>query len=318
MTQASGMRLKEGAQINQSLSNLALVISKLVEMADSKDSKSCDFVPFRNSKLTHILQNSLSGNSKTVMMAAISPSADNWEETLSTLRFAESAKKIKTSASKNERSEENVIAALRRELEQLKAEQAKGTASLSRSSSKGELEALESAMETYGRGFEAQIQIARDHQAHCAKALEGMGLSLGDISETVGLNATTPQLVNCSHDPSLQGCLVYFLDAGQREIRVGSDKQRCSIILQGLGISECNCVITNEDDLSLTILPVEGRVLVNGQQVCKVGPLRHGDRLILGYSHCFRVTVPLAAEDVAAQEQEWANLDEALKKVKLG
>merc|ERR1711871_1848626 len=92
-TEATGDRLKEGAMINQSLTNLAMVIHKLAEIGEKTSKKSKDdFVPFRNSKLTYILSESLSGNSQTVMMAALSPASSNSDETLGTLRFASSVK----------------------------------------------------------------------------------------------------------------------------------------------------------------------------------------------------------------------------------
>lgn len=78
-TQASGIRLKEATKINLSLSVLGNVISALV---DGKSSH----IPYRNSKLTRLLQDSLGGNSKTLMCATISPSDTNYVETISTLR----------------------------------------------------------------------------------------------------------------------------------------------------------------------------------------------------------------------------------------
>lgn len=69
------------------------VISILAENAEGANK----FVPYRNSSLTRILQNALGGNSQTIMICAISPAEDNYEETLSTLRYADQAKKIKTS-----------------------------------------------------------------------------------------------------------------------------------------------------------------------------------------------------------------------------
>ena len=70
------------------------VISILAENADGANK----FVPYRNSSLTRILQNALGGNSQTVMICAISPASDNYEETLSTLRYADQAKKIQNKA----------------------------------------------------------------------------------------------------------------------------------------------------------------------------------------------------------------------------
>lgn len=86
-TNATGERLKEANQINLSLSALGNVISALV------DGKS-KHVPYRTSKLTRLLQDSLGGNTKTVMIAALSPADYNFDETLSTLRYASRAKSI--------------------------------------------------------------------------------------------------------------------------------------------------------------------------------------------------------------------------------
>lgn len=74
-TQAQGDRLKEAIGINQSLTTLGQVITALAEKADSKKDI---FVPYRNSALTRILQNALGGNSKTIMICAISPASDNF------------------------------------------------------------------------------------------------------------------------------------------------------------------------------------------------------------------------------------------------
>jgi len=78
-----------------------------------------DFVPFRESVLTWILRDSLVGNSKTVMLAAISPSATNYHETLSTLRFAAQAKQLKTKAIVNEDPVQRLVADLKAEVARL-------------------------------------------------------------------------------------------------------------------------------------------------------------------------------------------------------
>eukprot|EP00981_Chlorochromonas_danica_P014431 scaffold7976_cov179-Ochromonas_danica.AAC.5 len=97
-TGATGATLKEGANINKSLSALGNVINALVECSKGKST----FIPYRNSKLTRVLQESLGGNSITSMLAALSPAACNFEETLSTLKYANRAKAIKVKAVKNE------------------------------------------------------------------------------------------------------------------------------------------------------------------------------------------------------------------------
>lgn len=112
-TGASGATLREGASINKSLMTLGLVISLLVG-GKSKH------IPYRDSQLTRLLQESLGGNSITVMLAAISPADDNFDETLSTLQFADRAKKIKNTAKKNQDVNQAVIEELRDEIEELR------------------------------------------------------------------------------------------------------------------------------------------------------------------------------------------------------
>merc|ERR1719261_2204752 len=113
-TGATGQTLKEGANINKSLSVLGNVINALVECANGKKV----FVPYRNSKLTRVLQESLGGNSLCTMLATLSPAACNFEETVSTLRYANRAKAIKVSAKKNE--EASQISRLQAEINELK------------------------------------------------------------------------------------------------------------------------------------------------------------------------------------------------------
>merc|ERR1719461_107111 len=113
-TGASGQTLKEGANINKSLSALGNVINALVENANGKKV----FIPYRNSKLTRVLQESLGGNSLCTMLATLSPAACNWEETIGTMRYANRAKSIKVNATKNE--EESQISRLKAEVEELK------------------------------------------------------------------------------------------------------------------------------------------------------------------------------------------------------
>ncbi len=85
-TGAKGVRLKEGANINKSLTTLGKVISALAEVASNKKKKKTDFIPYRDSVLTWLLRENLGGNSKTAMIAALSPADINYDETLSTLR----------------------------------------------------------------------------------------------------------------------------------------------------------------------------------------------------------------------------------------
>ncbi|UYV62209.1 KIF3A, partial [Cordylochernes scorpioides] len=118
-TKASGQRLKEASKINLSLSTLGNVISALVDGRSSH-------VPYRNSKLTRLLQDSLGGNAKTLMCANIGPADYNLDETLSTLRFASRAKNIRNQARINEDPKDAVLRQLQNEIQELRKKLAEG------------------------------------------------------------------------------------------------------------------------------------------------------------------------------------------------
>ncbi|XP_062845014.1 kinesin-like protein KIF1C [Trichomycterus rosablanca] len=116
---AKGMRLKEGANINKSLTTLGKVISALADMQSTKKRKS-DFIPYRDSVLTWLLRENLGGNSRTAMIAALSPADINYEETLSTLRYADRAKQIRCNAVINEDPNARLVRELKEEVARLK------------------------------------------------------------------------------------------------------------------------------------------------------------------------------------------------------
>ena len=117
LTAASGERLKEASNINRSLTVLGSVINNLVEQTEKKNVH----VRYRDSKLTFLLKDSLGGNSKTSIIANISPSSCSFGETLSTLKFAQRAKLIKNKAEINEEASGNVES-LKREIAKLEQE----------------------------------------------------------------------------------------------------------------------------------------------------------------------------------------------------
>ncbi|KAI4580409.1 hypothetical protein MJT46_001777, partial [Ovis ammon polii x Ovis aries] len=136
-TGAKGTRLKEGANINKSLTTLGKVISALAEMdsgpnkvgsgltldacpQQNKKKKKTDFIPYRDSVLTWLLRENLGGNSRTAMVAALSPADINYDETLSTLRYADRAKQIRCNAVINEDPNNKLIRELKDEVTRLR------------------------------------------------------------------------------------------------------------------------------------------------------------------------------------------------------
>lgn len=131
VTENRGLRLREGAKINRSLLALANCINALGDK-----NKKGFFVPYRDSKLTRLLKDSLGGNSRTVMIANISPAGGQIEETLNTLKYASRAKNIKTKVTSNKQlvslhvaEYKNIISDLRQEIEQLKSKITDGPSS---------------------------------------------------------------------------------------------------------------------------------------------------------------------------------------------
>lgn len=112
-TGATGERLKEATKINLSLSALGNVISALVDGR-------CKHIPYRDSKLTRLLQDSLGGNTKTLMVACLSPADNNYDETLSTLRYANRAKNIKNKPRINEDPKDALLREYQEEIKKLK------------------------------------------------------------------------------------------------------------------------------------------------------------------------------------------------------
>ncbi|XP_056102272.1 kinesin-like protein KIF1A isoform X26 [Rhinichthys klamathensis goyatoka] len=124
-TGAKGTRLKEGANINKSLTTLGKVISALAEVdsglnKNKKKKKVENFIPYRDSVLTWLLRENLGGNSRTAMVAALSPADINYDETLSTLRYADRAKQIRCNAVINEDPNNRLVRELKEEVGRLK------------------------------------------------------------------------------------------------------------------------------------------------------------------------------------------------------
>ncbi|KAM4028198.1 kinesin-like protein KIF13A isoform 2-T2 [Anomaloglossus baeobatrachus] len=283
-TGAAGERLKEGSNINKSLTTLGLVISSLADQAAGKGKTK--FVPYRDSVLTWLLKDNLGGNSKTAMLATISPAADNYEETLSTLRYADRAKRIVNHAVVNEDPNARVIRELREEVEKLK-EQLSQAESLKAPELKEKLEESEKLIRELTITWEEKLRKTESIAQERQKQLESMGISLQSSGIKVGDDKC--YLVNLNADPALNELLVYYL---KDHNRVGADTSQ-DIQLFGIGIQAEHCVIDIASDGEISLTPKEtARTCVNGVQVCSQTALWHGDRILWGNNHFFRLNLP--------------------------
>ncbi|GAB1298140.1 Kinesin-like protein KIF13A [Apodemus speciosus] len=273
-TGAAGERLKEGSNINngRSLTTLGLVISSLADQAAGKGKNKFD---------------NLGGNSQTSMIATISPAADNYEETLSTLRYADPAKRIVNHAVVNEDPNAKVIRELREEVEKLERAALAGRGAMKAPELKEKLEESEKLIKELTVTWEEKLRKTEEIAQERQRQLESMGISL----ETSGIKVGDDKcyLVNLNADPALNELLVYYL---KDHTRVGADTSQ-DIQLFGIGIQPEHCEIDIAADGDITLTPKENaRSCVNGTLVCSATQLWHGDRILWGNNHFFRINLP--------------------------
>ncbi|KAL8178214.1 UNVERIFIED_CONTAM: hypothetical protein K2H54_036693 [Gekko kuhli] len=296
-SQTSGDRLKEGVSINKSLLTLGKVISALSEQCQSRKKV---FIPYRESVLTWLLKESLGGNSKTAMIATVSPAASNVEETLSTLRYARQACFIINTAKVNEDMNVKLIQELKAEIEKLKLAQ-KNVQNIDPekhrlyvqeiTSLRMKLHQQEREMAEMQRAWKEKLE-----QAEKRKFEETMELQKAGI--TFKVDNSLPNLVNLNEDPQLSEMLLYMIKEGQTTVGKCKPTSDHDIQLSGVLIADNHCVIKHvEGAVSITPLG-EAKTYVNGK--CISGPtfLHHGDRIILGGNHYFRFNHPEEVQKV--------------------
>ncbi|NWV60254.1 KI13B protein, partial [Malurus elegans] len=298
-TGAAGDRLKEGSNINKSLTTLGLVISALADQAAGKNKNK--FVPYRDSVLTWLLKDSLGGNSKTAMVATVSPAADNYDETLSTLRYADRAKNIVNHAVVNEDPNARIIRELREEVEKLREQLTKAEAMKS-PELKERLEESEKLIQEMTVTWEEKLRKTEEIAQERQKQLESLGISLQSSGIKVGDNKCF--LVNLNADPALNELLVYYL---KEHTLIGSDNSQ-DIQLCGMGILPEHCIIDITPEGQVMLTPQKNtRTFVNGSAVVCPIQLHHGDRILWGNNHFFRLNLPKKKKKADHEEEEREN-----------
>jgi hypothetical protein len=242
-TEATGQRLKEGGQINKSLTTLGRVIAALADprrLNPKGGRRPKEVVPFRDSVLTWLLKDSLGGNSKTAMVACIAPA--DYDETLSTLRYADQAKRIRTRASVNQ----DCMSAAQRDAELLEmAEQIRSLqVSVNAASQRKREEATE--LEEYQRqvalmhrlmeenrqvsdckikALTAEVEELRPVNVALRSEIEALrrhlSLALGELKNPIVLPPPQPVSPDMEHDS--------FLNVHKRGLETGADGNEISI-----------------------------------------------------------------------------------------
>nr|NP_001246374.1 uncoordinated-104, isoform G [Drosophila melanogaster]AFH08127.1 uncoordinated-104, isoform G [Drosophila melanogaster] len=338
-TGAKGTRLKEGANINKSLTTLGKVISALAEVASKKkNTKKADFIPYRDSALTWLLRENLGGNSKTAMIAAISPADINYDETLSTLRYADRAKQIVCKAVVNEDANAKLIRELKEEIQKLrdllkaegievqegpdgkvvcekrdanKDELTKSTVIKSPTKSRNrngsttemavdQLQASEKLIAELNETWEEKLKRTEEIRVQREAVFAEMGVAVKEDGITVGVFSPkkTPHLVNLNEDPNLSECLLYYIKEGLTRLGTHEANVPQDIQLSGSHILKEHCTFENKNS-TVTLLPHKDAIIyVNGRKLVEPEVLKTGSRVILGKNHVFRFTNPEQAREL--------------------
>lgn len=296
-TGATGDRLKEGSAINQSLSSLGNVISAL---ADKSMGKKNVMVPFRDSTLTKLLQNALGGNSKTIMIAALSPADINFEETLGTLRFADRAKKIKTKATVNENPTEKLIRELKEENERLKKLMGGEVPPPSDAEAGANFtpEAIERMRKEMEEEMRAQMEANMLEMGNMDQDKWNAHLEDSNAGESAKLAAEQellrkPHLSNLNEDALLSHVVKHVLS--EDRIVVGNKKASpaADLVLSGLSIQQSHAVIERKEDSIFITGDAVAKTFVNGEPLVGTKELKHNDRILFGSNNMYVMVHPL-------------------------
>ncbi|XP_056423871.1 kinesin-like protein KIF16B isoform X1 [Hyla sarda] len=296
-TGATGVRLKEGGNINKSLVTLGNVISALADLSQDATNhlakKKQVFVPYRDSVLTWLLKDSLGGNSKTIMIATISPADINYGETLSTLRYANRAKNIINKPTINEDANVKLIRELRAEIARLKALLAQGNQialldsptalSMEEKLQQNEARVEELTKEWTNKWNETQ-NILREQTLALRK--EGIG---------VVLDSELPHLIGIDDDLLSTGIILYHLKEGRTYVGRDDAESEQDIVLHGLDLESEHCIFENLTG-RVTLIPLNGaQCSVNGIQILESTQLNQGAVILLGRTNMFRFNHPKEA-----------------------
>ncbi|XP_017019227.1 kinesin-like protein KIF14 [Drosophila kikkawai] len=324
---SNGERIREGVSINKSLLTLGKVIAALADSRKAVGNSQMGngtpttFVPYRESVLTWLLRENLGGNSKTVMLATISPASLHADETLATLRYACKARSIVNRVKVNESPHDKIIRDLRAEVDRLKSlrNEYERQRRLSGNNNNNpvprkiiietsvddtEVEALrqqlaerERELSRAQKSWMEKLKEAEDQRKSELRLLKRRGLALE-------LTADQKQacLVNLTADPILSGTLFYLLPQGLVRIGrgrlPGNSSTQPDIVLDGPLVALQHCNIEHDRSGKLFVTPgsEDFETYVNGELLQNRRQLFHGDRLVIGGSHYFRISNPFCPQ----------------------
>lgn len=263
----------------------------------------------------------LGGNSKTAMIAALSPADINYEETLSTLRYADRAKQIVCKAIINEDANAKLIRELKDEIQRLKAllrtegldleenstavdvqevvKRRSGSVSAVGENAIEQLQESEKLMLELNETWEEKLRKTELTRLQREAVLAEMGVARREDGDAVGVLSPnmTPHLVNLNEDPLMSECLIYYAKDGFTRVGRPDASVPQDIKLTGTQILSEHCIFENRN-AKVTLIPCRGALcFVNGKQIEYPTELQTGSRVILGKYHVFRFQHPAQARE---------------------
>ncbi|XP_066133026.1 stAR-related lipid transfer protein 9 [Saccopteryx bilineata] len=351
-------RITEGANINKSLVTLGIVISTLARNSQVFSCQSFNsvtspggdsgipssssgtssgggpsrrqlYIPYRDSVLTWLLKDSLGGNSKTIMVATVSPAHTSYNETMSTLRYASNAKNIINKPRVNEDANVKLIRELREEIRRLKAMllsfELRNFNSLNEEKD-GNLKELvlqnEFKIDQLTKDWTQKWNEWKTLLEHCR-------VDINRRKARVVIDSSLPHLMALEDDVLSTGVVLYYLKEGITKIGRIDSEQEQDIVLQGQWIERDHCTITSTCGV-VVLRPAQGaHCTVNGREVTASCRLTQGAVITLGKAQKFRFNHPAEAAVLRQRRQigeavgdngslEWLNLDGDVTASRLG
>nr|XP_034968294.1 stAR-related lipid transfer protein 9 isoform X2 [Zootoca vivipara] len=281
------------------------------------------YTPYRDSILTWLLKDSLGGNSKTIMIATISPANSCYNETMSTLRYASNAKNIINKPRVNEDANVKLIRELREEIDRLKAmlmsfELRNYSPSWS-DDREGNLTELVLQNELK---IEQLTKDWTDKWINRKAIMEEYSVDINKEKAGVMIDSSLPHLMAMDYDILSTGVMLYHLREGTTKIGRSDSNQEQDIVLQGQCIERDHCIVDNQHGI-VTLRPLQGaHCVVNGHEVTGSVRLSQGALVILGKAYKFRFNHPAEAavlrqrrsisessSVVSCRSLEWLDLD---------
>ena len=236
------------------------------------------------------------------MIATVSPADDNYEETLSTLRYADRAKKITNHAVVNEDKNAKLIKELRAEVEMLRRMLTEKVGDDQDQDLLRKISENENFMKAMSLTWEEKLAKSGQNLEVRRQILERMGVHLDSSEQTNNF-----YISRLSSDPSMNEVLKYYLQDNITKVGTNAAAVEQDVKLTGLGIKPEHCLLIKKETKLFIEPKLDSKTCLNGKEITKLQQVCHGDRLLLGSNNFFRVHCPTPDDDQSLEPFDWTS-----------